>query len=414
MSDFTADYLARLGTWAVLAAGLEGGLVWLSWIAWARATRAARPELRHRLACLHFAALGLLPIFTLAILQSSVQASVSAMAHASRCDCARPTGLWLGVYAAARRLAWPAALIWAAGAAVGGAWLALGVWGLRRVRGRPASSSTVEEVGRLALRWPIRAAPEVREADVDAPQVIGLRRPVLLLPLRFAETLAPAEREAVLLHELAHVARADFGWNLAQRLTLALLWPHPVAWLLYRRLRREREIRCDALAIGRGATAAALGRALLRLAQDRTSQAGLSMALSDRSDLPARLRRLAAPADKPAKGHELRLAALAASAACILALGLGRLGLVDPMIGAAYVASAFGPTVSIAAHDRAGTFSLDIRHGRVIAASLGTSRLPANRIRQQGRRVVLIGPALEQAVSLTVSPDGEVRWSGRS
>ena len=413
MSAFTLDYLARLGTWVALAGALHGALVWLSWAVWAGKMRGASAGPRYRLACLHFTALALLPALTLVVLQSSVQASVADMTHASRCGCASPPGPWLAAYEGMLKLAWPAALVWAAGTALMASRLALGAWRLGRLPTRPAPAAAVEEVARLAGRWMDLPPPEVREAQVDSPQVIGLRRPVLLLPPRLAERLGAAEREAVLLHELAHVARGDFGWNLVQRLMLALLWPHPAAWLLYVRLRREREIRCDALAVGRGAAAMALARALVRLAEARAGS-GLSMALSDRSDLPARLRRLAVRDETAGATGGLRLPPLAASAACLLALALGRVGLFDPGIGAAYVASAFGPTVSIAAHDRAGAFSLDIRHGRVIAASLGERRLPPDRIVQHGRRVVLIGPAQKPAVSLTVSPQGEVRWTARS
>jgi beta-lactamase regulating signal transducer with metallopeptidase domain len=404
MSPFTLAYLARLEAWALLAVLLQGALVWLSWAAWEGATPASAARLRHRLACLHLAALVLLPALTLAVLQWSVE----GMVYTVRCDRACAAGE--PGYGPLLALAAPAALIWASGAAIMAARLALGAWALRRLPTRPASAATVEAVGRLASRWGGRLSLQVREAEVDAPQVIGLRRPMLLLPPRFCDRLGPDEREAVLLHELAHAARGDFGWNLVQRLILAALWFHPTAWRLYRRLRQEREARCDALAVRRGASPAGLARALVRLAEDR-SRGRLGMALSNRSDLAVRLRRLV---DAGAQRPPARVAgglALLASALCVLTLGAGRLVRADPSIRDAYVASAFGPTLSLEAHDRAGSFTVEVRQGRVVAASVG--RRPAQVV-QRGGEVLLIGAPDRPVVALTVSPQGGIRWAARS
>ena len=46
-------------------------------------------------------------------------------------------------------------------------------------------------------------------------------------------------------HELEHVARGDWATHLAARAALALYWPHPFAWVLWRRLRLEAERACD-------------------------------------------------------------------------------------------------------------------------------------------------------------------------
>ena len=415
MTPFTLDYLARLETWALMAVLLQGALVYLSWSAWERATRASAAAQRHRLACLHFAALVVLPALTLAILHGSVQLSVADLVNGGPSDSARPAGMlgpFLAGYHWILKLAVPTALVWAAGAAAIGAWLALGGYRLGRLRTRPAAVELIEDVRRLASRWKTPPSAEVREADVDAPQVIGLRRPVLLVPRHFTERLAPAEREAVLLHELAHVARGDFGWNLLQRLMLAALWFHPAAWLLHARLRREREIRCDAVALGQGASPAGLARALVRLAEER-ARPRLAMGLSNWGDLSVRLRRLVRSGEGEPSGRSARLAAAMASAACVLTLGAGQLGLADPSIRDAYLASAFGPTISIDARDPAGAFSLHVRHGRVVAATVGQTPLPATHIVQHGERVVLIGPARQPVVAFTVSPQGRIRWMPR-
>ena len=215
---------------------------------------------------------------------------------------------------------------------------------------------------------------------------------------------------SVLLHALAHAARGDFGWNLAQRLHLALVWIQPAAWRLHRDLRCEREMCCDARAVARGAAPATLARALVRLAEGQGT-ARLAMGLGGEADLAARLRRLlgaqpdaAARSPAPAVGLGLVL---------LMTLGAGRLATADPSIRDAYVASAFGPTLVLEARDPAGVFSLRVRHGQVIAASVGGDVLPPGRIVQRGGDVTLVSAAHAPLLALSVSPAGTIRWSPR-
>lgn len=216
----------------------------------------------------------------------------------------------------------------------------------------------------------------------------------------------------MLLHELAHVRRADFGWNLLQRVALSLLWFHPAAWTLYRHLAREREACCDALAVRHGASAAELARALVCLAEHR-ARGGIAMPAATEGELAARIRRLLGIAPQPLPPWRTRALAVCMAACCLAALGAGRLGLADGSLADLCHASAFGPTLAILAHDAAGSFDLRIRRGRVVAASIGTQRLPAERIAQVGDRVALLDPARVPIVVLTVTPQGRIEWSAR-
>ena len=71
-----------------------------------------------------------------------------------------------------------------------------------------------------------------------------MRRPVILLPA-IADMWNEDRRRAVLLHELAHVARRDCLTQMLATLTCALYWMHPGVWWVARRLRVEREGACD-------------------------------------------------------------------------------------------------------------------------------------------------------------------------
>ena len=407
MSAFTLDYLARLELWGLALVVLQGGLVLASWLAWDRATANAAAASRHRLAGAHFAALAILPLAVLAVLQWTVTGMGPATPHES------PAGEIASLAAGHRGvLAVVLAAAWLAGAALMLAQLARELRRVARLHREPAPAAWVAELRRLARRGRLAAVPALVVADVASPQVVGLRRAVLIAPRGFGARLPAAERKAVLLHELAHVRRRDFGWNLVQRVALALLWFHPAAWVLHARLARERELCCDALAVRHGASPTALARALVRLAEG-AARPGLAMAIARRSELGARVHRLLGVESAPASGG-MRAAAVAASVLCLVAFGAGRLGARDTAMGDLYKASDFGPTIAIQAHDASGAFALQVRQGRVIEASVEAQPIPPGRILQQGSRVTLMGAARQPIVVLTVSPQGTIHWKARS
>jgi beta-lactamase regulating signal transducer with metallopeptidase domain len=77
------------------------------------------------------------------------------------------------------------------------------------------------------------------------PGVVGIFRPVLLLPEGIHERLTTDQFKAILVHEQCHVRRRD---NLAAALHMiveTLFWFHPLVWWIERRLVDERERACD-------------------------------------------------------------------------------------------------------------------------------------------------------------------------
>lgn len=81
-------------------------------------------------------------------------------------------------------------------------------------------------------------------ARVHVPLVVGWRRPLILLPLAWMQW-EDARLGAVLRHELAHVRRGDYAWNLAAAVLPVVYWPNPFAWLIARRIRLSAELACD-------------------------------------------------------------------------------------------------------------------------------------------------------------------------
>ena len=114
---------------------------------------------------------------------------------------------------------------------------------------------------------------------IQGPLAIGVVRSLVILPVSALMALSPEQLEAVLAHELAHVRRADYLWNLMQTMVETLLFFHPAVWWLGRRLRQQRELCCDDVAVQSCADPLVYATALLRLEERRSQRLSLAMAL---------------------------------------------------------------------------------------------------------------------------------------
>jgi len=102
---------------------------------------------------------------------------------------------------------------------------------------------------RLGIRRVIRYC-ECRMLRV--PAVIGIFRPIVLLPMRALTGLSEEQLEAVIAHELGHIKRLDVAVNFFQVITETLFFFHPAVWWLNRRIRADREDCCDDVAMSVG------------------------------------------------------------------------------------------------------------------------------------------------------------------
>ena len=120
----------------------------------------------------------------------------------------------------------------------------------------------VESAASLGVDGPVRL---LRSREQSMPMAFGIRTSSILLPA-IADTWARDRRRAVLLHELAHVARHDCLSQAIAAIACAVYWVHPGAWWMARRLRVERELACDDRVIEAGTTARDYAGHLLELA----------------------------------------------------------------------------------------------------------------------------------------------------
>jgi len=143
----------------------------------------------------------------------------------------------------------------------------LGVWGLgcaavlilwmarwAKVR------SAVRHATPLAWSAPM---PVLASSSLLEPGLVGLWRPVLIVPETLPDHLAQPEIEALVAHEACHLRRRDNLTAAIHMLVEALFWFHPLVWWIGARLIDERERACDEAVVRSGHDRAAYARSLL-------------------------------------------------------------------------------------------------------------------------------------------------------
>jgi beta-lactamase regulating signal transducer with metallopeptidase domain/Tol biopolymer transport system component len=178
--------------------------------------------------------------------------------------------------------------VWLVGSPITFGWLALGLAGAERLR-RHGSVLSEGELPRACRRLAVDLgiARDVAVAVCDrltGPVLVGILRPMILLPAAALGYWTPDQIEMVLLHELAHVRRWDNVVNLLQRLVESALFFHPAVWLVSGWVRREREHCCDGVVVARTGHARSYAEMLLALARcegQQTPRAAMSMARHD-------------------------------------------------------------------------------------------------------------------------------------
>ena len=183
-----------------------------------------------------------------------------------------------------------AAIVWLVGVVVSALRLAADWRRAQALRARAlldAGRDVREAVADLRARMAVDTDVDVwSSARASVPMVLGWRRPVILVPLSALRALRTDQLRAVLAHELAHVTRGDYLANLCQMAADTLLFYHPAAWWLSRRIRTEREYCCDDAAVAVGGDAGSYARALATLddarGETRLAVAAASGTLLDR------------------------------------------------------------------------------------------------------------------------------------
>lgn len=150
-----------------------------------------------------------------------------------------------------------------------------GVWGGRRLRKMANvinDAALLEIVSDLAHRLGLKVAPTIAWCEqISIPVVVGIVKPMILLPMAIVSGLTPSQLQALLLHEMAHIRRFDPIVNLCQRMIEAVLFFHPIVWFVSRRISVEREHAADDIVLAAGWDRPIYADALVRVAELATA-----------------------------------------------------------------------------------------------------------------------------------------------
>ncbi|MBW2527156.1 MAG: TonB family protein [Deltaproteobacteria bacterium] len=137
---------------------------------------------------------------------------------------------------------------WAAGASIVLALAVIRTRQLRRLLGRPAAAPDplVERVAALARRLGVRPPRTLVVEGRLPPMLWGTTtRPTLILPSELALTLDQRRLDALLAHELAHLARRDHWVRWLELAVTVFCWFNPITWWARHQLRRAEERSAD-------------------------------------------------------------------------------------------------------------------------------------------------------------------------
>jgi beta-lactamase regulating signal transducer with metallopeptidase domain len=170
--------------------------------------------------------------------------------------------------------AWLLGVLLMSARATGGAWLLAH----RTSRSCTAPPEVVHRLANLVRRMNVKTTVGVRlHTALSGPFVAGAFRPVIYLPFSILGGLDAEQLEAILVHELAHVIRADYALNILQIITETLFFFHPAVWWLGGVLREQRELCCDDTVLGSSTAPKTYAAALLVVAQNGRSTFPLAM-----------------------------------------------------------------------------------------------------------------------------------------
>ncbi|MEO0340026.1 MAG: M56 family metallopeptidase, partial [Bacteroidota bacterium] len=152
----------------------------------------------------------------------------------------------------------------------------------------------VEKINQLHQQLGMQRVVHLFEsANVKAPMTLGTFKPIILMPIGALTLLSPAQVEAILAHELAHIRRNDYLFNILQSIVEVLFYFNPAIWWLSAQVRLERENCCDDIAIQLCGDDLAYAKALLSLQEYSKDAPGLALAFSNkRNHLLNRVKRI--------------------------------------------------------------------------------------------------------------------------
>ena len=155
-----------------------------------------------------------------------------------------------------------------------------GVFYLRNKNIFRADKAWENRVQQLAKNLGIRRMVNIAESGLaKVPMVVGHLKPLILIPVGLLTALSTDEIEAILIHELAHIQRADYLVNLLQSLVEIIFFFNPAVLWISALIKTERENCCDDIAVAQSSSKVTYIKALVSCQEYDATSPAYAMAL---------------------------------------------------------------------------------------------------------------------------------------
>lgn len=199
--------------------------------------------------------------------------------------------------------------------------LLTGLHGLQRLRREAKSPGEEWEEKLRTLSQMLGITQHVRMAEsaiARVPMVIGHFKPVILIPAALLTAMQPAEIEAVLVHELAHIRRRDYMVNMLQHLLEIVFFFNPAVLWISSLIKTERENCCDDITLGKTNDKTAYIRALICCQEFQAQTPAIAVGLAGRKNLLGRVNRMVSRSNHSLSAIEKSLLTVCLVTACII------------------------------------------------------------------------------------------------
>ncbi len=181
------------------------------------------------------------------------------------------------------------------------------IFGLRLINGLVQSQRLRYRTQPIPANWQQRAEKLIQQLGIsqsvslassnrtNTPLTLGWLKPIVLIPTSLLVMMPADQLQAILIHELAHIKRRDYLWNLLQSVAEVVLFYHPAYWYISSVLERERELACDALTITITRQPRIYAQALLQVAAQSAQVPLPSVAAAGKRGLSNRIQQIIYP-----------------------------------------------------------------------------------------------------------------------
>ncbi|WP_121811675.1 M56 family metallopeptidase [Mucilaginibacter kameinonensis] len=205
---------------------------------------------------------------------------------------------------------------------------------LRRRQILAVSRDWESHVKQLALQLGIKRLVGIAESGMaKVPMVIGHLKPLILIPAGLMTAMPPAEIEAILVHELAHIRRRDYIMNLLVSMMEVVFFFNPAVLWIASLIRAERENCCDDMVVSHTGNKVNYIKALVACQEYQLAAPAYAMALSGgKNQLMGRVKRMLSDNNQSLNVMERSMLAVALVATILLTTAFSHKENIDQLV----------------------------------------------------------------------------------